>query len=105
MEALIGRCVGVCVCVKEYNTLPSGVTGRGAECNPETFHREIFGDLSGKMRQEKKVKNGKYRWKSGKMENEEQWEKMKKGWRKMRNVRGKNLMTFFFFFFFFAFHF
>ena len=33
---------------------------RGAECPPETFHREIFGDLSGKMRQGKKgLKNGK----------------------------------------------
>ena len=39
----------------------SGVTGGGgggrwAACPPETFHREIFGDLLGKMRQGKKDK-------------------------------------------------
>ena len=36
----------------------SGVAGggQGAECPPETFHREIVGDKSGKMRQGKKTK-------------------------------------------------
>ena len=33
-----------------------GVTGRGAECPPKTFYREIFCDYSGKMRQGEKVK-------------------------------------------------
>ena len=29
--------------------------GAGAECPPETFNREIFGDKSGKMREGKNV--------------------------------------------------
>ena len=32
-----------------------GPGGGGAECPPETFHQEIFGHQSGKMRQGKKV--------------------------------------------------
>ena len=36
----------------------SGVKGggQGVECPPETFHREIFGDILGKMRKGKKVR-------------------------------------------------
>ena len=37
----------------------SGITGRGAECPPETSDREIFADVSGKKRQGKKGKRGK----------------------------------------------
>ena len=33
--------------------------GQGAECPPETFDREIFADVSGKNRQEKKGKGVK----------------------------------------------
>ena len=36
----------------------SGVTGRGAECPPETSDQEIFADLPGKKRQGKKGKWG-----------------------------------------------
>ena len=69
--------------------------GAGGRVPPETFHREIFGDKSGKKRQGKKVRkmenvvvnveeseeNGK-----GKEENEE---KRKEERRKIRNLRLK----------------
>ena len=51
-----------------------GGAGAGGRVPPGTFHREIFGEKSGKMRQGKKGKNKMYRkmrqgGKSGKLKN------------------------------------
>ena len=57
--------------------------GQGAECPPQTFYREIFADLPGKKRQEKrergkiekkrkivKKKVENWKWEEGKLQNE-----------------------------------
>ena len=77
----------------------SGVTGRGAECPPETSDREILADISGKRRQGKKGKRG------------ENWEEKKENCKRERGKlemevgkvikRGEDFFFFFFFFFFF----
>ena len=61
--------------------------GRGAKCPLETFHREIFGDKSGKMRQEKEVKMENVEGNAEKMENERK--KMMKNRKKLKKEGGK----------------
>ena len=42
-----------------------GGGGRGGQSAPETSDQKIFADLSGKKRQEKREKGGKWRRKEG----------------------------------------
>ena len=59
----------------------SGVTagggGQGAECPPDTSHREISADLPGKEKEEKKKE--KWRGKEGKLKKESGKLKMEEG--------------------------
>ena len=67
----------------------SGVTGRGAECPPETSDQEILADLLGKKPQGKMEKGGKWRRKEGKL-----WKgrwKIENGRRKYTFQNDKNL--------------
>ena len=59
----------------------------GAECPPETFHWEIFGDYLGKMRKGKKLKNGKCLGKCGKMKKRRM--EIRKNFLKIKKEGGK----------------
>ena len=71
----------------------SGITGRGAECPPETSNWEIFADVSGKKRQGKRERGWKLRRKEGKLL-KGRW----KIWNGSKKVikEGKDLSFFFF---------